>query len=111
MNASTVLRDALHGMRILRKNKGFALAAVLSLALGIGANTAIFSVVNSVLLRPLGYKNPAELVVAQTNGSTTVSPSDFLDWQKDSKSFEQLAAAQYWGANMTGDEKPEWVLG
>ncbi|MEO8125605.1 MAG: ABC transporter permease [Bryobacteraceae bacterium] len=111
MNASTLLRDALHGLRILRNNKGFALAAVLSLALGIGANTAIFSVVNSVLLRPLAYKNPAALVVAQTNGSTTVSPADFLDWQKEAKSFENLAAAQYWGANMTGQEKPEWVLG
>lgn len=93
-------------------NKGFAVAAILSLALGIGANTAIFSVVNSVLLRPLAYKNPAALVVAQDDdGLTTVAPADFLDWKQNLQSFEQLAAAQYWGANMTGEEKPEWVLG
>ena len=67
MSSANISRDARHSIRILLKNKGFALSAILSLALGIGANTAIFSVVYSVLLRPLAYKNPAALVVSQSN--------------------------------------------
>lgn len=96
MPAANISRDARHSIRILLNNKGFALAAVLSCPPVSGLNTAIFSVVHSVSLRLLAYKNPATLVVAQTSGSTTVSPADFLDWQQDSRSFEQLAAAQYW---------------
>jgi putative ABC transport system permease protein len=111
MTPAAISCDVRHSLRILLKYKGFAFAVIFSLALGIGANTAIFSVVNSVLLRPLAYKDPDSLIVTQVNGSTTTSPADFLDWKANSRSFEQLAAAQYWGANITGAEKPEWVLG
>lgn len=111
MILTSVLRDSRHSFRMLLKNKGVTAIAVLAFALGIGANTAIFSVVNSVLLRPLAYRNPERLVVAVTNGATTVSPADYLDWKSEARSFQQLAAAQYWGGNMTGGEKPEWVLG
>src|SRR3981189_3497806 len=111
MTPATILGDARHSIRMLLKHKGFSAAAILAFALGIGANTAIFSVINSVLLQPLAYKDPAKVVVSRLNGSTTTAPADFLDWRKEARSFEQLAAAQYWGANITGAEKPEWVLG
>ena len=75
MTPATTLRDARHSIRILLKHKGFAGAAILAFALGIGANTAIFSVINSVLLQPLAYKDPGKLVVSQLNGSTTTAPA------------------------------------
>jgi hypothetical protein len=68
-------------MRVLVKSSGFALAAILVLALGIGANTAIFSVVHSVLLKPLPYRDPGRLVVALHEGRYPVSPADFLDYR------------------------------
>src|SRR3982751_3507129 len=107
MNVSTVLRDTLHGLRILRTNKGFALAAVLSLALGIGANTAIFSVVNAVLLRPLAYKEPAQIVTVLHESWKPVAPANFFDWRERSRSFDSMAAAQVWNPNLTGGDRPE----
>jgi predicted permease len=104
-------QDLRYGARSIGKNPGFAILAILALALGIGANTAIFSVVNSVLLRPLGYADPGRLVVILHEGKFPVSPADYLDWRKQSSSFEQLAAAQLWGATLTGSDHAEKLAG
>ena len=98
-------------IRILVKNPGFALATILVLALGIGANTAIFSVVYSVLLKPLPYRDPGRLVVALHEGRYPVSPADFLDYQSQVHAFEQLAAAEAWGGSLAGADKAEEIPG
>ncbi len=98
-------------MRVLVKSPGFALATILVLALGIGANTAIFSVVYSVLLKPLPYRDPSRLVVALHEGRYPVSPADFLDYQAQVHAFEQLAAAQAWSGSLAGTDKAEEIPG
>src|SRR5271156_6663102 len=103
--------DVRYAARMLRMNPGFAVMAVIALALGIGANTAIFTVVDSILLRPLAYAHPEQFVVALHEGSFPVSPADFLDYQRDVRAFEQLAAAQIWSGNLTGRDQPEAVPG
>nr|MBA3273408.1 hypothetical protein [Chthoniobacterales bacterium] len=90
--------DVRYGMRSLLKKPAFTLTAVIALALGIGANTAIFSVINGVLLRSLSYANPEKIVmlweanVAGSRLQNVVSPANFVDWQKQSTSFDQIAA-------------------
>src|SRR5687767_9233683 len=89
-----VLRDARVMGRGLRRSPGFTLAVVLTLALGIGANTAIFSIVDQVLLRPLPYPEGDNLVMVYERPSTSensVSPANWLDWQRDGRTFETLA--------------------
>jgi putative ABC transport system permease protein len=91
-------RDTVHGLRLLRKNPGFASVAILALALGIGANTAIFSVVYGAMLSPLPYRDPDKLVVVwstQEGNHEAVSPADFLDWQRESTVFDGLVALQF----------------
>src|ERR1700733_15649686 len=88
--------DARYGVRMLRKSPGFTIVAILTLALGIGANTAIFSVVDGVVLAPLPYRNPDQLAMVLLNNlslkhNTMLSYPDFLDWQRNSRSFEQMA--------------------
>ncbi|HEY6390616.1 MAG TPA: ABC transporter permease [Bryobacteraceae bacterium] len=100
-------QDFRYGARSIGRNPGFAILAILALALGIGANTAIFSVVNSVLLRPLSYADPGRLVVILHEGKLPASPADYLDWRQQSHSFEQVAAAQSGGATLTGGERAE----
>jgi len=88
-------RDTVHGLRLLRKNPGFASVAILALALGIGANTAIFSVVYGAMLAPLPYRDPGKLVVVWSTSKgdhMQVSPADFLDWSRENSVFEALAA-------------------
>src|SRR5580704_10175755 len=91
----SLLQDLRYGARMLRKNPGFTAIAVLTLALGIGANTAIFSVVNAVLLRPLPYLNPQQLIVikemSQRVGVHSLSYPDFLDWRTQSRTIPQMA--------------------
>jgi predicted permease len=100
-------QDFKYGLRTMRRAPGFTAVAVLTLALGIGANTAIFSVVNAVLLRPLSYRDPARLVTVLHDGWNPVAPANFLDWREQSRSFESIAAAQLWSLTMTGQERPE----
>ncbi|MET0645299.1 MAG: ABC transporter permease [Pyrinomonadaceae bacterium] len=100
-------QDFKYGLRTMRRAPGFTAVAVLTLALGIGANTAIFSVVNAVLLRPLPYRDPARLVTVLHDGWKPVAPANFLDWREQSRSFESIAAAQLWSLTMTGNDRPE----
>jgi predicted permease len=106
-----LLQDLRYGARALLRTPGFTLLAVLTLALGIGANTAIFSVVNAVLLNPLAYRDPGRLVTLLHNGSDPVAPANYLDWRDQSGSFEAMAAAEYWSPNLTGVDAPEHLTG
>lgn len=112
----TLFQDVRYALRMLRKSPSFAAVAILTLALGIGANTAIFSVLDSVLLRPLPYKDPAGLVMVWENNSqhpnphNTVSPPDFLDWQSRNSSFAEMAALFDERDNLTGNGLPQEVI-
>jgi len=107
----TYWQDMRYGVRMMLKNPGFTLIAILTLSLGIGANTAIFSVVNGVLLRPLAYNEPERIVTLLHRGQSPVSPANFLDFRSNSGSFEQMAAAEAWGATLTGNDRPEMISG
>jgi predicted permease len=107
----SVGQDARYGLRTLARAPGFTVAAVLALALGIGATTAIFSVVDAVLLRPLPYDRPERLAVLLHGGRSPVSPANFLDWRREASAFERMGAAEYWQPNLSGGDRPERVLG
>lgn len=113
----TLIQDFRYGLRMLWKNPGFALIVVTTLALGIGANTAIFSVVNAVLLRPLSYKDPDRLVMVWENNPqrgwarNSVSWLNFRDWREQSQVFEEIVAVKGWSFTLTGQGEPEQVLG
>src|SRR2546425_6696947 len=106
-----LLQDVRYGFRTLLKTPSFAIVTVLTLALGIGANTAIFSVVNGVLLKPLAYDRPEHVVAILHSGRYPVAPADFLDWRAQSRSFERMAAAEAWGGTLPGGDRPEAILG
>ena len=112
----TVLHDVRYALRMLRGSPSFTAVAILTLALGIGANTAIFSVVDSVLLRPLPYRDPAGLVMLweqssqHKNPHNTVSPPDFLDWQSRNNVFTEMASIFDEHANYTGNGLPQEVV-
>src|SRR5947207_6209107 len=108
-------QDMRYGLRMLAKNPGFMAIAVLTMALGIGANTALFSVVNGVLLNPLPYPQPDQLITiygktAQFSQSS-VAYLNFLDWQKDNRSFTAMAAYRGDDFNLTGQGEPERLRG
>ncbi len=112
---SDLRQDLRYAVRTLRRSPGFTAVAVLTLALGIGATTSIYTVLDAVLLRPLGVGAAEELVVLRETpldepdapGRTaTVSPANFFDWEEQSKSFSQMAYYTQWPLNLTGDGEP-----
>ncbi len=109
----SLVQDIRYGIRSLLKQPGFTAIAVLTLALGIGANTAIFSVVNAVLLRSLPYRDADRLVILweknQRTEQNTISPANFFDWQDQNKVFEGLAAFTDTRSNLTSDGEPEEI--
>ena len=111
----TLWQDLRYGSRMLLKHPGVTAIAVITLALGIGANTAIFSIVNAVMLRPLPYKNPDRLVSlwerVPEHGRWRVTPANFFDWKKQNTVFEEMAAFGSSTLTLTGDGEPEQLLG
>ena len=111
-----VIRDLRYASRSLRKSPGFTVAAILTLALAIGANTAIFSAFEGVVLAPLPYHDPNRMVIVALYNPALKSPTftsypDFLDWQRSSRSFEQIAAFRDQGFDLTNPGEPEHVGG
>src|SRR2546428_5519845 len=108
----TLLQALRYGARMLLKKPGFTLVAMLTLALGIGANTAIFSVVNAVLLRPLPFKDPDRLLRVferRDFPQISVAPGNFLDWQEQNRVFEQMAVFSQSNFVLTGSGEPQKV--
>jgi putative ABC transport system permease protein len=117
MNISTLSQDARYALRALAKNPGFAVVAILTLALGIGANTAIFSVVNTVLLQPLPFPEPDRLVQLETGGpgghSPVTSIPKYMVWRDQTRAFQYTALYDLGVGrmNLTGGDRPEQVNG
>jgi predicted permease len=109
----TLLQDIRYGVRMVAKSPGFAAIAILTLALGIGANTALFSVVNGVLLSPLPYRQPDRLVAIYARNKdfshSSISYPNYLDWVRSQRSFSSLAAFREDAYNLTGMGEPERV--
>ena len=110
------LRDMWYGLRLLRKSPGFAIVAVAILALGIGANTAIFSAVNAVLLSRRSFPHPDKIVIIAEGpekkpGWTQVSVLNFEDYQRDQRTFDQLAMYLGQSINLTGQDRPDRLIG
>lgn len=111
----TLWQDLRFGVRLLLKQPGFTMIAVLSLALGIGANTALFSVVNAVLLRPLPFHEPERLAMIWEDATSigfpqdTPAPGNYADWKAQSQAFADIAARDNRSFNLTGDGEPEKV--
>jgi predicted permease len=107
----TLLRDLRYGIRMLIKSPGYAAIAILTLALGIGANTALFSVVNGVLLNPLPFQQPDRLVAIYSRSKEfhreSISYPNFLDWERANRSFSTIAAFREHSYNLTGMGQPE----
>ena len=118
-----LLQDIRFGARRLLKRPAITAIAIISLALGIGANTSIFSIVNAVLLRPLPYEDSHRLMTLwETNSQqiatvmnlqnrNQVAPANFLDWSKQNHVFEEMGAARFVSFNLTGGDQPERILG
>ena len=113
MLMETLINDVRYAFRGLHKAPGFTAAAVFTLALGIGANTAIFTVAWRLILQPLPYPSPDRLVQVweqtRSGGVNTVAPGNFLDWQRESRSFDAIAAFTFFRgtADLTGAGDPE----
>jgi putative ABC transport system permease protein len=112
---TTLLQDLRYGIRMLLKNPGFTIVAVLALTLGIGADSAIFSVVNAVLLRPLPYPDSERLVILrerspQLEGMSVAYPN-FIDWREQNSTFENIGVFRRQSFNLTGSGEPERLVG
>ncbi len=113
----SLLQDLGYGFRLLRRSPGFALAAVVTLALGIGANTAIFSLVNVLLLKPLPYRDPSRVAfvlawdLERHENRFNMSIADVLDIDRRSQTLADVAVYSYWSANLTGGDLPERAQG
>jgi putative ABC transport system permease protein len=107
----TVIRDILFGIRSLLKQPVFTSIAILTLALGIGANTAMFSVINAVLLRPLPYTQPDRLVWMNESGEEVanrmLSYPNFVDWRERNHVFESMSTYRTWSMTVTGTDEPQ----
>src|SRR5215469_5844332 len=117
----TLIQDLRYGLRMLRKSPAFTTVAVITLALGIGANTAMFSVADAFLLRPVSVSDPDRLAmvmevspgqnIKDTASWNTVAPGNFEDWKEQSRSFESIAARRWRSFNVTGTGDPQRILG
>ncbi len=111
----TLLQDVRYGLRMMQRSPGFAAVVILTLALGIGANTAIFSVVNGVLLNPLPYPHPEQLVALHESkvnfAHGSISYPNFVDWQKENRTFASMAVARGYAFSLTGSGEAEQVNG
>ena len=111
----TLIQDVRYGLRTLLKNRGFTVVAVLALALGIGANTAIFSVVNAAMIRPLPFKNSDQLVMVwehnrvRARPQNVISPANYLDWRDRNTVFEDMAIFYDSRFNLTDVDNPEEI--
>jgi predicted permease len=116
-HVETFFADIRYSIRVLRKQPSFFATAVIALALGIGANTAIFSVVDAVLIRPLPYADPSRVVMVWEDSSfagfpqNTPAPANYVDWRRMNRVFTDMAATRNRVANLTGDGRPEMVVG
>jgi len=106
-----MITDLKYAIRMLLNKPAFTLIAVFTIALGIGANTAMFSLINAVILRPLPYGDPEQLVTILHDGAKPVAPANYFDLAAQSRSFEAIAAAQWWEPNLTGRDQPEHLRG
>jgi putative ABC transport system permease protein len=113
----TFLRDVKYGLRNLLKRPGFTAIAVLTIALGVGANSTIFSIVNALLLKPLPFPDPERVVAlwdrvpSRGVDRNEVAAANYFDWRAQNKSFEHLGLYRWWSANLSGNETPERVQG
>jgi len=107
MPNSTLLQDLRYGWRSLLAARAVTLTALVALALGIGATSSIFSVVDAVLLRPLPLGDPERIVAILHQRDHPVAPANFLEWKRRTTSFAQMGAAEAWGPSVTGDGMPE----
>ena len=112
----TLFQDLRYGTRMLANKPGFTIVAVLALALGIGANTAIFSVVNAVLIRSLPYRAPERLVSVWESGpdkieNSSITSANFFDWREQNHVFEDMAIFNSWEPGLTGNDAPERLGG
>jgi len=112
-----LFEDIRFGLRMLRKNPGFTVVAALTLALGIGANTYIFSLADALLFRPIEFPDPGRPVALweRLPGSNIdrneLTPADFLDWKAQNHVFDRIAAQAWWDANLGGVDHPEHLYG
>ena len=110
-----LLQDIRYALRLMMKNPGFTTIAIIALALGIGANTAIFSVVNEVLLRELPYREPDRLVMVwehnrpRSRTMNSISPANFIDWKEQNTVFEDMAAFYDRRFNLSEVDDPEEI--